>query len=136
MIWAVLGARVLLALPFLVFGLDGLVGFLPPSVYPEHGEQAAAFQSALVGSGYAWRLLKVVEVSVAVALLVGRFVPLALAVVTPVVIHILGFHLTMEPEGTGLAVVLVSLTAFLAWAYRAHFRPMLAANAQPFPEEN
>lgn len=130
--WIVLGARVLLALPFLVFGLDGLLEFLPRDVYPEQGEQAAAFHAALVDSGYAWELLKGVEVIVSIALLTGRFVPLALAVITPVVVHILGFHLTMEREGTELAVVLVALTAFLAWAYRAHFRSMLARDAKPF----
>ncbi|MGI9432514.1 MAG: DoxX family protein [Myxococcota bacterium] len=132
MSWIVIGARVLLALPFLIFGLDGLLEFLPRDVYPEHGEQAAAFHAALVDSGYAWELLKGVEVLVSIALLTGRFVPLALAVITPVVVHILGFHATMEREGTELAVVLVALTAFLAWAYRAHFRPMLAPHAKPF----
>lgn len=130
MLWVVVAARVLLALPFLVFGLDGLIGFLPADVYPEHGERAAAFFEALV-SGYAWPLLKVVEVTVALALLVGRFVPLALAMITPVVVHILCFHLTMEPEGTPLAITLALLTAFLAWAYRAHFRAMLEPNAKP-----
>jgi hypothetical protein len=48
------------------------------------------------------------------------------------VVNILGFHLTMEREGTGMALTLLSPTAFLAWAYRAHFRPMLAPNAKPF----
>ncbi len=132
---SVVVARVLLALPLLVFGLDGLVGFLPEDTYPEHGEPATLFLEALLGSGYAWELLKLVEVGVGVALLVGRFVPLALAVITPVVVHILGFHLTMEREGTWLALWLVALTGFLAWAYRAHFRPMLAANAKPFADE-
>jgi len=131
MSWIVIGARVLLALPFLIFGLDGLLEFLPRDVYPEHGEQAAAFHAALVDSGYAWELLKGVEVLVALALLTGRFVPLALAVIAPVIVNILGFHLTMEREGTGLAVGLVALTAFLAWAYRAHYWPMLAPDAKP-----
>lgn len=132
MIWAVVAARLLLALPLLVFGLDGLLGFLPTDTYPEHGEQATAFLEALVGSGYLWRLLKIVEILVALSLLTGRFVPLALVVFTPVVVNILGFHLTMEREGTGLAVLLVSLTGFLAWSYRAYFRPLLDPDAKPF----
>ena len=124
---AVIVARVLLALPLLVFGLDGFFGFLPEDTYPEHGEMATAFLAALVDSGYAWTLVKAVEVTVAVALLSGRFVPLALVVFAPVLVNIVGFHLTMEREGLGLAFVLVLLTGFIGWSCRAHFRPLLSA---------
>ena len=129
---AVVGARVLLALPLLVFGLDGFLGFLPEGTYPEHGQRAAAFLEALVGTGYLWKLVKAVEVLVALALLTGRFVPLALVVLMPVLVNIVGFHLTMEREGTEMAFVLVLLTAFLAWSYRAYFRALLVPDAQPF----
>jgi hypothetical protein len=64
-------------------------------------------------------------------LLTGRFVPLALTLLAPVLVNILAFHLALEPDGTGLAVVLVALELFLAWAYRAHFRGVLTANARP-----
>lgn len=132
----VLGARVLLALPFLVFGLDGLFEFLPRDVYPEHGARAAAFQAEIVGSGYLWELLKVVEVTIALALLTGRFVPMALAALVPVLACILGFHLTMEREGTGMAIVLIMLTGFLGWSYRQHFAGLLAPNAKPAPRSS
>jgi uncharacterized membrane protein YphA (DoxX/SURF4 family) len=124
-------ARILLAIPLLVFGLDGLFGFLPADSYPEHGEQATRFLEAIMSSGYLWETLKILEVAIGVALLSGRFVPLALAALTPIVVNILGFHVTMEQEGTGLALVLVVLLTFLAWAYREHLQPVLAANAKP-----
>jgi len=127
----VVPARIVLALPLLIFGLDGLLGFLPQDTYPEHGPQAARFVEAIVGSGYLWQVLKIAEVAVAIALLSGRFVPLALVVLSPIVVNIVGFHLTMEPEGTALALLLVVLLAFLAWAYRASFRPLFKSDAQP-----
>ena len=127
----VVAARIVLALPLLIFGLDGLLGFLPEGTYPEHGPQAAKFLEAIVGSGYLWQVLKIAEVTVAIALLSGRFVPLALVVLSPIVVNIVGFHLTMELEGTPLALLLVVLLAFLAWAYRASFRPLFQSDAQP-----
>ena len=131
----VVAARVLLALPLLIFGLDGFFEFLPRDVYPEHGARAEAFLNALVGSGYAWPLIKTTEVLVALALLSGRFVPLALVVFAPVLVNIIGFHLTMEREGTGLAFTLAALAGFLAWSYRASFRPLLAERPKPLLPE-
>ncbi len=131
----IVGARIVLAVPFLLFGLDGLLGFLPADVYPEHGSQATEFLEAIMGSGYLWQVLKIIEVAVAISLISGRFVPLALLVLSPIVVNIVGFHLTMEREGTGLALLLVALLAFLAWAYRASFRPLFVSDAQPFTRQ-
>jgi len=50
-------------------------------------------------------------------------------VIAPVIVNIVGFHLTMEREGTWLAVYLVAFTAFLAHAYRASFRSLLQPDA-------
>lgn len=125
----VFAARLALALPLLVFGLDGLLNFLPADTYPEHGPRAAEFLSAIQGSGYLWQILKLAEVAVGLALVLGKFVPLALVVIAPVIVNIVGFHLTMEREGTWLAVYLVACTAFLAYAYRASFRSLLQSDA-------
>ncbi len=132
----VVAARIVLALPLLIFGLDGLLGFLPADVYPEHGSQATEFLEAIMGSGYLWQVLKIVEVAVAISLISGRFVPLAILMLSPVVVNIVGFHLTMEPEGTGLALLLVVLLAFLAWAYRASFRLLFVSDARPFTRQS
>lgn len=122
-------ARVALALPLLLFGLDGFLGFLPPDIYPDRGPRATEFLRVIQGSGYLWQVLKVTEVAVGLALLAGRFVPLALVVLAPVVVNITGFHLTMEREGMWLAVYLVVLATFLAWVHRSSYRPLLAWKA-------
>ncbi len=53
------------------------------------------------------------------------FVPLALALIAPVVVNIVAFHALLEPAGLGLAAVVMGLEAYLAWTYRRAYRPML-----------
>jgi hypothetical protein len=122
--------RVLLGLVFLVFGLNGFLQFLPqPSAPPPAG--ALAFAGAMASTGYLFQLLKATEVTVGVLLLANRFVPLALALIAPVVVNIVAFHLFLAPSGIPLAVVVLALELYLAWTYRASFRPMLAARVAP-----
>ena len=121
--------RVLLGLIFFVFGLNGFLNFLPqPSNEPE---AALAFAGALFKTGYMFPLLKGTEVIVGTLLLSGRFVPLALALVAPIIVNIFAFHAFLAPAGLGLASVILGLEIYLAWAYREAFRPMLASRVAP-----
>jgi hypothetical protein len=122
-------ARILFGLIFLVFGLNGFLHFLPqPSSMPEG---ALAFAGALAKTGYMFPLIKGTEVVAGALLLSNRFVPLALAIIAPNVVNILAFHAFLEPSGIGLAIVVLALELFLAWAYRDAFRSMLAARVRP-----
>jgi uncharacterized membrane protein YphA (DoxX/SURF4 family) len=118
------GARLFLGLVFTVFGLNFFFHFLPTPPAPP---RAAAFAGALFASGYLFPLLKTSEVLVGLLLLSGRFVPLALAVLAPIVINIVGFHLFLAPGGIGLAAAVLVAELYLAWSYRAAFAPMLRA---------
>jgi hypothetical protein len=64
-------------------------------------------------------------------LLVNRFVPLALALLAPVVVNIILFHLFLAPSGLPVATVVLVLELFLAWVYRGAFRSMLAFRSKP-----
>jgi len=121
--------RVLLGLIFFVFGLNGFLHFIPqPATIPE---RAMGFVMALMSTGYMFPLIKGVEVVGGAMLLSNRFVPLALALLAPNVVNILLFHAFLEPQGIPLAIVLLVLEIYLAWAYRNAYRPMLAARVQP-----
>jgi uncharacterized membrane protein YphA (DoxX/SURF4 family) len=124
----VLAARILLGLIFFVFGLNFFFNFIPPHPMPE---AAGAFAGALFASGYFFVVLKVVEVASGLLLLAGRFVPLALALLAPIVVNIVLFHAFLAPSGLPLAVVVLALEIFLAWSYRAAYRPMLAQRVAP-----
>jgi hypothetical protein len=122
-------ARVLLGLTFFVFGLDGFLHFIPqpdPSSMPQG---AVAFAGALMGTGYMFQLIKGTEVLVGALLLANRFVPLALALIAPVVVNIVLFNAILAPAGTPIAIVVAALHIFLAWTQRRAYRPMLAARA-------
>ncbi len=121
-------ARVLLGLVFFVFGLDGFLHFMPqPSTPPPEGAMALAF--AMIKSGYLFPLVKGTEVVVGALLLANRFVPLALAVIAPVVVNIVAFHAFLAPSGLPIALAVLALELFLAWSYRGVYRPMLVPRA-------
>ena len=123
-------ARVLLGLMFFVFGLNGFLNFIPPPKGPMP-EGAIAFAGAMMKTGYLLQLVKGTEVIVGLLLLINRFVPLALALIAPVVVNIVAFHAFLAPSGLPMTIVILALELYLAWAYRNSFRPMLAQRATP-----
>jgi uncharacterized membrane protein YphA (DoxX/SURF4 family) len=121
-------ARGLLGICFFVFGLNGFLNFIPPPAGPMP-EGAVAFGGALMQTGYMFPLIKGTEVLGGALLLGNRFVPLALAVLAPVVVNIFLFHAFLTPREIGMAAVILALHVYLAWMYRGAYRPMLAARA-------
>ncbi len=121
-------ARILLGLAFLVFGLNGFFHFMP---MPPLAERPGAFIGALAATGYMFPLIKGTEVLAGALLLSGRFVPLALVLLAPVLVNIAAFHIFLTPGEVGMSAFLVALTAFLAWSYRDSYRGVLASDARP-----
>lgn len=122
--------RILLGLLFTITGLNGFLNFLPQPKTPMP-EGAAALAGALMKSGYLFPLVMATQLVSGVLLLVNRFVPLALALLAPVVINIVAFHAFLAPSGLGIAIVVLALEIYLAWAYRKAYRPMLALKVNP-----
>jgi hypothetical protein len=120
-------ARTLLGLAFTVFGLNFFLHFLPQ---PAPSAEAGAFLGALV-TGKILTVIKPIEIAAGLALLGNRFVPLALTLLAPVEIGILVYHGVFDPAGIPAVAVLMALTLYLAWAYRAAFAPMLRARVEP-----
>jgi hypothetical protein len=118
-------ARLLLGLAFLVFGLNGFLNFLPAPT-EAMPEAAMAFFGGLMKTGYMFPLIKGTEVAVGLALVTNRLVPLALVVLAPVMVNILLVHAFLVSSGTGIVLVLLALTLYLAWVHRAAYRPLFA----------
>lgn len=123
-------ARILMGLPLLVFGLNGFLNFIPPPPTPLP-EGAAAFAGALMQTGYMLQLIGATQFIVGALLLANRLVPLALALFAPFIVNSIAFHLFLEPSGRIMAAVFLAMELYLAWAYRAAYRPMLAARVSP-----
>jgi len=111
--------RVLLGLMFVVFGSNAFFKFMPPP--PKMPDQAAAFITALMSTGYMY-VIAMLQVLGGLCLLLGaRFVPLGLTLLGPIIVNIVLFHLFLETSGLPMALVTAALSLFLLWIYRFKF---------------
>ena len=110
-------ARYLAGVIFLVFGLNGFVHFIP---LPPPSGVAGQFMGALFVSHYL-TLIFALQVIGAVFLLANRYVPLALAILAPVIVNILSFHALMAPSGLPLALFVTVLWALVFVHVRSAF---------------
>ena len=113
-------ARVVLGLIFVVFGSNAFLHFIP--MPPPQG-LAGDFLKALFASHYLY-VVAILQVLGGAILLLGRFVPLGLTLLGPVIVNILLFHVFLEPTGLPLALVVGALALFLLWANWQAFRPL------------
>ena len=102
-------ARYLTGVIFLVMGLNGFLNFIP---LPPPAGIAGQFMGVLYVSHYLW-VIFAFQVIAGVLLLVNRYVPLAIAVLAPVIVNILTFHATMAPSGLPLALFVAGLWAVI-----------------------
>ena len=90
---AVIIARVLSGFTFVFFGANLLHPFLPMKAMPPG--LAGQFMAVFFQSHWV-TIVAVVQVIAGLLLLVNRYVPLALALLGPVIVNILAFHLLMN----------------------------------------
>ena len=128
---AVVVARILMALPLIVFGLNGLLHFFEP---PMDGvpDKAIAFMNALNDSGYLFPVKSVIEVLCGVLILTGMFVPFALVLFAPILVNIVAYHLVLDTNvaNGGAAWLLLACELFLAFAYWKSFGCLFEARAK------
>src|SRR6201998_4381547 len=110
-------ARYLAGVIFLVFGLNGFLNFIP---LPPPGGIAGQFMGALYTSHYLWVIFGF-QVIAGVLLLVNRYVALAVAILAPVIVNILTFHVSMAPSGLPLALFVTALWAVIFADVRSAF---------------
>jgi putative oxidoreductase len=120
-------ARLLLALVFVVFGLNGFLHFIPQ---PPPSGLAGQFVGALFVSHYLV-VVFVLQLLSGILLLINRYVPLALTLLGPVIFNILLFHSFMNPEGLPLALIVTVLWLVTAWGVRSAFAGIFHQNVQP-----
>lgn len=113
-------ARILLGLAFFVFGLNGFLYFFPA---PPLTGYPAQFMAVMVGSHYTYVIFGF-QVLIGALLLFNQFVPLALAMLAPILVNILTYHVTMNPSGIGPGLFATLLWLILVLRYRSHFAPL------------
>jgi len=119
-------ARYLAGAVFVVFGLNGFLNFIP---MPPPAGIAGQFMGALYASHYLW-VIFAFQLVAGVLLLANRYVPLALAMLAPVIVNILSFHVLMAPSGLPLALFVAVLWAVIFVDVRPAFAALFQARVQ------
>jgi putative oxidoreductase len=103
-----------------VFGLNPFLKFLPmPPLEGVWGQ----FLGALWVSHYVW-IVGATQVVSGALFLIGRYVPLAIALGGPVIVNIIAYHVTMQHSGAQLAILATICWIILFWWHRASFAPL------------
>jgi hypothetical protein len=114
-------ARFLLGFVFVVFGLNGILNFIP---MPPPTGIAGQFVGALFLSHYLF-VIMFIQIVGGILLIANRFVPLGLTLLAPVVANIFFFHAFMDPTGLPRAAVVIILWLVVAYSVRSAFAGIL-----------
>jgi len=120
-------ARILLALMFIVLGLNPFLKFIPMVLPPG---LAGQFLTVLVQSHLVY-VVGAVQVIGGLLVLMPRFVPLGLSFLGPVIFIILWYHLLLDPKNIGPGVFALILWFILFFRYRQNFAGILGMQPEP-----
>lgn len=120
-------ARLLLGLVFLVFGLNIYLQFIPAPPLPPG--PLAQFSGALFSTHYIL-VVGVFQVAAAILLLINRYVPLALALLAPVIVNIDLTHILMAPSGLPMAAIVTLLWILVFLRVRSAFSGLFQAKVE------
>jgi putative oxidoreductase len=126
---AVLIARLLLGLVFFVFGLNDFFHFMPNPPIPGDAGVLANIMFA-----HGWFTFHGILYTIAgILLLIGRYVPIGLVILGPILVNVLLFHATLTGGvGIGPGVVCTLLELFLIWAYWPAFERIFSDDHRPW----
>ena len=110
-------ARYLLGLGMFVFGINTFLKFMSPPPMPEKGEQ---FMGLLFESGY-FNAVAILMIAGGLMLVVGRFVPLGLTLLGPILVNILLFHAAFDLKGIVMGLVFTVLWFVVFWERKEAF---------------
>jgi hypothetical protein len=99
---------------YLVFGLDGFFKRIP---LPSPSERGMAFLKALDEAKYVLFTVKVIEILVGLAWILGVASGLAWIVFTPILVNILAYHLLVNRKELGLPMILLVIHMLLAYKH-------------------
>jgi putative oxidoreductase len=108
-------------------GLNGFLNFIP---LPPPGVVAGRLMGALYVSHYVGVILAF-QIIGGLLLLVSRYVPLALAILAPVIVNILTFHVLMAPSGLPMVLLVAILWTAIFIEVRPAFSGLFQSRWQP-----
>ena len=120
---AILIARILLGF---VFFAAGLFSILKRGKMAGMPADATTFMTLMVAHNYTTFVALIMLIG-GLLLLAGRFVPVGLVLLGPILVNILLFHIVFNAPGIITGVVCTLLEIFLIWAYWSSFRGLFTA---------
>ena len=124
--YATIATRSLLGIIFVVFGANYFFKFIP--IPPSEGPPAQ-FMGALFVTGFL-AVIKVLEIIGGLLTLSGRFTPLGLLILGPIVVNIVLFDLLLAKAFNPLGAAVAAFSLFLLYAYRKNFLPILSGSLE------
>ncbi len=122
----VMVVRILLGLIFFAAGMIGILNLVKAELPPG---DAGVYTNILMTHGF-MKFVSLLMVIAGLLLLVGRFVPLALVILGPILVNILLYHLLLDPKNIAPGIVATLMEVFLIWAYRLSFRGLFDASPE------
>ena len=119
----VMGIRILFGIFCLVFGLNKFLNFMP---FPPLEGDAATLMTIYSTSGF-FKIIGVLEIVFGLALILGKYVPLALTVLVAIMFNAFIFHALHDMGGIGGAVLGMLLSLILIYAHKDKFSDLLSA---------
>ena len=122
-----MGARLLFGLGLFIFGLNGFLQFVPD---PPVTAEAGALLGAFAKTGYFFPMIKIIELSVGVLLLANFLAPLAVVLITPILVGITTIHLFLNPAGLPIMIFLHILHGLTAYGYKDYYKSIFTKKAE------
>lgn len=118
-----MGLRILLGVMMIVFGANKFGHFMP--MPPPEGDWAV-LMGALASSGFL-SLIGVLEIVFGLLLVVGKYVPLALTIITAIMFNAAVLHGLLDPANIAGAAVFLVISLVLVYLHKDRFRDLLSA---------
>ena len=118
-----MGLRILFGLFLLLFGVNKFANFMPFPPIPGDG---GTLMGIYFTSGFL-KLIGILEILGGLALLTGKYVPLALTFMVAIMFNAAVFHALHDPANIVAAIVGLVLGLALVYAYKDRFSSLLSA---------
>lgn len=115
--------RFLLGLILIVFGINKLI---PWNVLPnsELSENAINFINSATVTNFGYAIVGILEIGLGAMLLLRKWVPFALLVLTPIALSILLWNILTGSSAIILSVAILLLNGVLIYKYRPNFKSL------------
>jgi len=118
-----MGLRILLGVMMMIFGADKFGHFMP--IPPPEGDFATVMNS-LYESGF-MTMIGILEIVFGLLLVVGKYVPLSLTIITAIMFNAAVLHGLYDPENIVGALVFLALSLVLVYLNKDRFGDLLKA---------